>query len=623
MIAVAVVTSARGDDAHPWTAALAVAELTVEDVRLDPARWRGGGTLSLPAFDRLWDDPSAVSPTALALGRALVAEPTLEAACLRLPLPGADVPGHFSDAGTDLAVAVMHLHESQGLALDEAQVRRLRDGIAPLPTAVRAAAAEALRFAPLIVDEARAALAPFGDHPPSRAAEALALARYDVSADGAERLARIDVGRLLRAATLLARALDRASALLREAPPSPTSWSWDTPLGRIVIAGAGNDAHDGARTLLLLDQGGDDRYTGGGASAARGRLPLSMLIDAAGDDRYDARGEEAAFGAGILGLGALVDLRGDDVYRVASSGLGYGACGVGMLLDVEGRDRYEVLQLGQGAATAGAGLLLDLAGDDVYLCTQRAQGFAQTRGAGLLLDVAGDDLYVAQDELITRPSAQTAEHNTSLAQGCGFGRRAHPGDERSLGGGVGLLVDGAGNDRYRCGVFGQGTGYWYAAGLLVDLAGDDDYEGVYYAQAASAHYAVAGLVDAAGDDVYDVSMAQALGHANDLSVSVLHDLAGDDRYAAPGFSIGAALWNGVGVLQDDGGRDVYRCGASSLGDPGQGQCREGTPAFALFLDRGGGADLPPDHPRARASATWLVPGDAQHPRAIGVGRAAD
>lgn len=613
------------EEPDPWSAPLAEAGLTLDEVRLDPGRWRGGGRLPLPAFDPLWDDWRRVAPDGERLGRAAVAAARLDALVdlAAGPLCGAVAAVPSAAPTLDLVEALGRVQTWLGVPLDEATAARVRADLAPVPSHVQAAAARVLSAVPEAVDLTRAALAEWGPHPPASVDQALAVMRYaDPGDEGLARLERLDLPSLLAAGALVGRAVEDAGALLASpATVSSFSWSYDTPLGRVVLAGGGDDVHDGARTLLLLDAGGDDRYAGG-ASTAHGAVPVSVLIDAAGNDRYETHGS-LAFGAGVLGVAALADLRGDDVYRARSGALGCGVLGVGMLLDARGRDRYDVRHQGQGAATAGLGLLLDRGGDDAYLCLHRAQAFGQARGAGLLVDVKGDDRYVATDHVVINPAPQTREHNTSLAQGCGFGRRAHPGDGRSLAGGLGLLVDGAGDDAYRCGVFGQGTAYWYAIGYLVDLAGHDDYEGAYYAQAASAHYAVAGLIDLAGDDRYRVKIAQAQGQGQDLSVGVLRDRAGDDRYACPGPAMGVAVYNGVGVLQDDGGHDVYRATSPhSLGSPGQYSCRPGVPAFGLFLDVGGEATLPSRHPRARAGTGWVVPGTTQHPRAIGVGRAA-
>src|SRR5262249_36203385 len=156
-------------------------------------------------------------------------------------------------------------------------------------------------------------------------------------------------------------------------------------------------------------------------------------------DTYLAEGGPA-FGAGVLGYGLLLDAAGDDLYRADHLACGAASFGVGLLVDRAGKDRYEIDHVGQGAAFFGVGVLGDGKGDDEYRCFMQAQGFGGTRGCGALVDREGSDRYEADDTKIRYPSPQTKEHNTSLAQGCAFGRRAHPGDGHSLAGGVGLLV---------------------------------------------------------------------------------------------------------------------------------------------------------------------------------------
>lgn len=637
LLALALPAAAQEAPADPWAGPLAEAGLAPGDVRIDPDVWRGGGRLALPTFEARWADWRSVAPWGEALGRRAAAAPTLDA-LVRLAAEGlaaaeerpwSDDPreglGLFGGSEVEpFVTALSELQSFLGVPLDDDDVAEVVRSLARVPRPVRDAAAEVLALVPLVWMGAHEALGLWGDHPTAARRTALAWASYADPGDAElARVERLDLRRLLSAGDALAAGVERAGRRLEAAPVTSAvfEWTWDTPLGRIHLAGAGAQHHRAGRTLLLVDAAGDDRHDGG-ASTLRGQVPLSVVIDAAGDDVYETAGE-AAFGAGILGIAIQADLAGNDRYRARALSLGCGVLGVGLLLDAKGDDRYQVRHQGQGAGTAGLGLLLDRQGDDRYRCLQRAQAFGQVRGAGLLVDLAGRDEYVAQDDVVVAPAPQTAEHNTSLAQGCGFGRRAHPGDGRSLAGGLGLLVDGGGDDVYRCGVFGQGTAYWYALGYLVDLGGDDDYLGAYYAQAAAAHYAVAGLVDAAGNDRHRVTLAQSLGQGQDLSIGVLHDRAGDDRYASRGHSMGVSILNGIGVLQDDGGDDEYLGEpGSSCGDPGQGTARPGVPAFGLFLDGGGGARFPADHPRARSGATWVVPGTTEHPRAIGVGRAA-
>ena len=182
-------------------------------------------------------------------------------------------------------------------------------------------------------------------------------------------------------------------------------------------------------------------------------------------------------------------------------------------MDTVGNDTYTGHQWCQGAAHAGVGMLIDESGNDKYFCQLESQGLGSTLGVGVLIDKAGNDRYHAYDNengrRITFPSSQTKSHETSLSQGCGYGRRADDSDGRSLAGGVGALFDGAGDDSYYGGVFSQATGFWWSIGMLVDMGGNDKYRGVYFAQGAAAHFAIGSMIDHAGDDHYND--AQVLG----------------------------------------------------------------------------------------------------------------
>jgi len=424
----------------------------------------------------------------------------------------------------------------------------------------------------------------------------------------------MDLASLVQGGLILARAMDRAEALLKHRLPGKFSFAWDTPIGQIALNGDGDDRYGLGPYLLIIDTGGNDHYQSGGAATSPAN-PVGLLLDLAGDDTYEAK-SDGAFGAGVFGYGFHLDAAGNDTYKGPGMACGAGVFGAGALLDRSGKDRYEINRLGEGAAYHGIGILSDLAGDDAYHCFTQAQGFGGVRGVGVLVDREGNDRYEANDTKIDYPSPQTKEHNTSLAQGCAFGRRAHPGDGHSLAGGVGLLVDGKGDDHYKCGVFGQGTSYWYGLGMLVDLAGDDVYEGVWYVQGASAHYGVAALVDLAGNDRYKATATQSQGHGHDYSTGWLHDLKGNDTYECPSNAMGSALYNGIGILWDEAGDDTYRTGDSSLGFAGT--ARAGALCLGLFIDRGGKNTFP-EKGRARQGTSWVQPANKDNRLSCGLG----
>jgi hypothetical protein len=408
--------------------------------------------------------------------------------------------------------------------------------------------------------------------------------------------------------------------------PAAVSDDWagtefETPCGRVIVSGHGDDHHTGGDYLLLIDLGGDDTYAAGNA-CGRNDTPLCAVIDFSGNDSY-ASGrslEQAGAGAGIGGIGVLLDLEGDDLYQVAGYGAGFAACGAGILIDRAGNDRYVGDTFTQGVGFLGVGLLLDEAGDDSYELFTFGQGLGLPLGTGLLCDRKGNDLYVARDDELRSPSAQTAEHNVSLAQGCGYAWRT--GKDQSSSGGLGILFDQEGDDRYRGAVFAQATGYWFGVGMLFDLAGDDDYQAVYYGQSASAHFALSYLRDVSGNDRYRTTLSQSLGNGRDLSTSVFRDDAGDDYYFAPDRSLGCGDLAGCGFFADLSGEDEYEFGATTNGGhanyPGEpDELRRALPTVGIFLDLGGATDRYGDD-RIKNGETWEKKGAFPGMRGIGV-----
>ncbi|MEJ5253203.1 MAG: hypothetical protein HPY54_14185 [Chthonomonadetes bacterium] len=440
---------------------------------------------------------------------------------------------------------------------------------------------------------------------------------------------------LLLAAESVAKELQKASI------PDGFRVDIPTPYGTVALHDGRADTFTRQKYLLIVDTGGDDTYLGTGGTISA-EHSITVIIDLKGNDRYlqdapmasraikdvpDRKTRRAApcIGGAVLGYAFVLDMDGNDLYRSLSLSQGGASFGVGVLVDAGGDDRYECYTAGQGSADWGGGLLVDRAGDDRYHGFSNVQGYGGTKGYGLLLDVQGDDSYLADDTNIDFPSPQTEAHNVSMAQGAGYGRRADYTDGHSLAGGIGILVDGAGNDRYICGVFGQGVGYWYGLGLLCDGGGDDVYQGVWYVQGASAHFAVGVLEDVSGNDQYTATMNMAQGAGHDFSLGWLIELGGNDTYRAPNLSLGGGNANGIGIFWDSSGDDRYivspsiTLGRSNIG--ARGSLRERALCLGLFCDTGGKDTYPEGFPFARDNALWTQPGASQPPmpREYGVG----
>jgi hypothetical protein len=408
------------------------------------------------------------------------------------------------------------------------------------------------------------------------------------------------------------------------------TFEWPTALGKVVIAGTGNHEYPPGEYMLIIDVGGDDTYRGGAATSSVANW-VSILIDADGDDIYEAGPEDGpAFGTGIMGYAYLVDLEGADEYIGGDLTQGAGLFGVGALLDRAGDDTYDGYVGAQGSGIFGIGVLSDAAGRDEYHCYQMGQGYGFTKGIGILVDRAGDDHYIAEDEDIVFPSPQTAEHNASLAQGVGFGKRADFVDGHSWAGGLGFLVDGAGDDIYDAGLFAQGCAYWYAIGLLSDVSGNDVYNGVWYVQGSGAHFGLGILLESEGDDIYNAEMNMAQGAGHDFTLGFLIEEAGNDIYNAPNLSLGGGNANGIGMFWDKSGNDEYNCTARiTLGRAnraGRGGLRDHINTIGFFLDTGGDDTYPLAYPDStelfRNDHLWTRPGlDAEDPlpTELGVG----
>lgn len=331
-----------------------------------------------------------------------------------------------------------------------------------------------------------------------------------------------------------------------------------TPLGTVRITGSDNDMIT-SQDLLCVDLGGNDRYRGRFASSIPVEQPISVVIDLDGNDIFDGSDTTHTMGSGLFGIGCLIDLKGNDNYISKHSAIGNALYGVGLVADFEGDDIYTGNVWTQGAAHIGVGAVVDYKGNDIYSCAEQSQAMGSTLGAGILLDVEGNDSYIARDD--GNVSALYLNQSVAMSQGVGYGRRADLGDGHSLAGGVGILVDGKGDDIYSAQVWAQGAGYWWGLGILEDLAGNDKYRNGKYSSGAGAHFAVGVFTDLSGDDEYNIGNETAKnqyhGHARDGSLGIATDGAGNDKYFLKTLSGGAADLGSIGFLWDREGNDDY------------------------------------------------------------------
>ncbi|MCD6249164.1 MAG: hypothetical protein J7J98_02370 [candidate division Zixibacteria bacterium] len=338
------------------------------------------------------------------------------------------------------------------------------------------------------------------------------------------------------------------------------------------IGGVGNDYYSGDYHFIL-DFGGNDVYD---LEYDPNNPHGVIIIDFSGDDHYRAR-SDFALGSGCLSVGLLLDFDGDDRYDARSFGLGSGWFGFGLLYDEAGDDRYDGDTHVEGAGTFGLGLLIDESGRDIYNAAYASQGFGFVQGGGIIYDRSGSDTYYAGGKY--KDINRYLDHYLSMSQGFAYGIRPW------MSGGIGGIIDLAGNDDYTTDIFGQGSAYWWGLGLIFDSTGVDRYNCFQYGQGVGTHMALGGLIDASGNDFYTGGgVMQGCGH--DYSCGLLIDRGGDDTYVGKDKVQGDGSANGIGLMMDLSGSDRYFGGnpdfAQGAGDP-----RRGFGSIGLFIDLGG------------------------------------
>lgn len=364
----------------------------------------------------------------------------------------------------------------------------------------------------------------------------------------------------------------------------------ETEFGRIGIGSRFDDVWEGD-FAILIDPGGDDHYINCRIGAAYGTEDrrYGYFVDLGGDDFYDCGDVDITLGAAVLGVAAFYDLgQGNDRYVGGSCTMGAAMCGIATFYDDGGSDTYEGKVFTQGAAGFGIGVMVDdsvqdppeLTTDegtpdpveigqfdnDHYYAWTNSQAFARTLGFAICSNKRGNEIYEAGGVYLHAPLF--ADRYQSFSQGFAIGERGI-----DYAGGIALIIDYDGNDRYLGDIYNQGVGYWYSAGLVYDGGGNDTYEMTQYGQGSGIHLAVGGLIDVSGNDSYTMHNGLGTGGSHDYAASVLHDRGGNDQYFGNTSCNGGSLTNSAVIFIDRAGNDTYagrRSGGINFGRPARG-----------------------------------------------------
>ena len=279
---------------------------------------------------------------------------------------------------------------------------------------------------------------------------------------------------------------------------------------------------------ILLDVAGDDDYKLEASGQGCGYFGIGMNLDISGNDTRYLFGDGQGMG-GVGGIGVCADYLGDDQYTAeplesvahrgdyhsenrinvnAAQGAGMGrrgdgsdghswAGGLGALLDIKGNDHYYSGNWTLGCGYwLGTGLVYEGEGNDLY----ESVYFTQASGAhyciGAIVDEGGDDIHKLWE---------------TAGAGIAFGWDYT----------VAMLCDRGGNDRYEAKIISLGCAQIRSDAFLIDIGGDD-----YYQLQAGQQ----GLGAATYQPSYDIPNKIAPFDAYSKSFAILLDIGGNDTY---------------------------------------------------------------------------------------------
>jgi hypothetical protein len=349
----------------------------------------------------------------------------------------------------------------------------------------------------------------------------------------------------------------------------------ETPSGAIVIGGRGPNTYqlDQMRDVaVVIDLGGGDTFYEGTVGLDR---PVLLVIDLGGNNTF--RGVQPGIqGGAVLGVSMLLTLGDNNTYEAQDIAQGSGLAGVGIQIDYGANNRYRGLRRVQGQALGGIGILIGRGGHNDYHAALWAQGMGAPLGFGLLDNIKGNNHYYCGGMWRNSYYPETPGYE-GWGQGVGGGLR------QVADGGIGVILDGGGENTYEFDYLSHGGGYWCGLGFARDFGGNTKrlitqtaYNGSPRAYESfqrfgcgwGCHYAMGFCFDDSGNDVYEGTI-MGTGMAWDCSMGVLCDFAGNDQYKATGGIVqGSGAQMGFGILFDYKGNDVYEGYGQAYASPG-------------------------------------------------------
>lgn len=234
---------------------------------------------------------------------------------------------------------------------------------------------------------------------------------------------------------------------------------------------------------LLLDVDGDDEYSLETSGQGCGYFGIGLSLDIKGNDTRYIFGDGQGYG-GVGGIGIIADYQGDDKYTTEpySNVVDRGNYHSEYKINVNSAQGAGMGRRGDGSDghswAGGLGALIDIKGNDEYYSGNWTLGCGYWFGTGLVYEGEGDDLY--KSVYFTQASGAHYCIGAILDEG---GNDTHQLWETAGAGiafgwdyAIALMFDIGGNDRYIAKIISTACAQIRSNAILIDIGGDDYYQ---------------------------------------------------------------------------------------------------------------------------------------------------
>jgi len=299
---------------------------------------------------------------------------------------------------------------------------------------------------------------------------------------------------------------------------------------------------------ILFDKDGNDKYEAELSGQGCGYFGIGLCFDAAGIDSFYIYGNGQGYGGVGGGIGVLADYAGDDFYKGEPSPEIFDMADYHSKHKINGNGVQGVGFGRRGDMTdghswaGGMGAIVDIGGDDHYLSGNWSLGCAYWFSTGIAYDGAGDDVY--ESCYFTQGSGAHFCNGILIDEGGHDRHELYETAGAALGFGWdytnAILVNIGGDDSYMAEMISMGCAEIRSNAFLIDIGGDDSYllkKGAlglgavdfreYYTRPTplvtyySDSKSLGAFIDIGGDDSY-ISF--------DDSASVEHETASNDKF---------------------------------------------------------------------------------------------